>query len=36
VFVDPSDAERRVARLKDLTSGEQVEVPWDQLAERLA
>jgi histidyl-tRNA synthetase len=36
VFVDASEAQRRVARLKDLASGEQVEVPWDQLAERLA
>jgi histidyl-tRNA synthetase len=36
VLLSPEDAERRVAQLRDMTSGEQQEVPWDRLHERLA
>ncbi len=36
VLVGAADARRRVAQLKDMASGEQVEVPWDELPERLA
>jgi hypothetical protein len=30
------DAKRKVAQLRDMASGEQVEVPWSDLPERLA
>src|SRR5437899_758789 len=36
VLVSPEEAPRRVARLRDMASGEQAEVAWDQLPERLA
>lgn len=35
LLLSAGDAERRVARLKDMASGEQLELPWDDLAERL-
>jgi histidyl-tRNA synthetase len=36
VLLTPDDAKRRVAQLKDMTSGEQVEVSWAELPVRLA
>src|SRR5437899_5485309 len=36
VLVSAAEVLRRVARLRDMTSGEQAEVAWDQLPERLA
>ncbi len=36
VLLSAEDAERRVAQLRNMTSGDQQEVPWDQLPERLA
>jgi len=36
VLVSAEEVRRRVARLRDMTSGEQAEVSWDQLPERLA
>jgi histidyl-tRNA synthetase len=36
VLVSAEEAPRRVARLRDMASGEQAEVAWDQLPERLA
>ena len=36
LLLNADDAERRVARLKDMASGEQLEVRWDDLAEKLA
>jgi histidyl-tRNA synthetase len=36
VLLSAADIERRRAQLKDMASGEQVEVPWEELAERLA
>ena len=35
VLLSTAEAARRVAQLKDMASGEQVEVAWDDLAERL-
>jgi histidyl-tRNA synthetase len=35
VLLGAAEAGRRVAQLKDMASGEQVEVGWDDLAERL-
>ena len=36
VLLTADEAERRIAQLKDMASGEQGEVAWDQLAERLS
>jgi len=36
VLLGASEAQRHVAQLKDMASGEQVEVPWKELAEGLA
>jgi len=36
VLLGASEAQRHVAQLKDMASGEQVEVPWKELAESLA
>jgi histidyl-tRNA synthetase len=36
ILFDSADATRRVARLRDMASGEQMEVPWDDLPARLA
>jgi histidyl-tRNA synthetase len=36
VLLNAADASRRTARLRDMASGEQVEVAWDQLPVRLA
>jgi histidyl-tRNA synthetase len=36
VLLGAAEAERRVAQLKDMASGEQAEVPWQELAESLA
>jgi histidyl-tRNA synthetase len=36
VLLGPAEVERRVAQLKDMASGEQVEVPWSELPERLS
>jgi histidyl-tRNA synthetase len=36
VLVSAEEVPRRVARLRDMTSGEQAEVAWDELPERLA
>jgi histidyl-tRNA synthetase len=36
VLLGVDDAKRRVAQLRDMASGEQVEVPWDELPVRLA
>jgi histidyl-tRNA synthetase len=36
VLVSAEEVPRRVARLRDMTSGEQAEVAWDQLPDRLA
>jgi histidyl-tRNA synthetase len=36
VLLTAAEVERRRAQLKDMASGEQVEVAWDELAERLA
>jgi histidyl-tRNA synthetase len=36
VLLNPPEAAKRTARLRDMASGEQVEVPWPELAERLA
>jgi histidyl-tRNA synthetase len=36
VLFDADEARRRVARLRDMVTGEQVEVPWSELPERLA
>ena len=36
VLLGATDAQRHVAQLKDMASGEQVEVPWKELAESLA
>jgi histidyl-tRNA synthetase len=36
VLVSPEDAARRVAQLRDMTSGEQSEVAWDELPTKLA
>jgi histidyl-tRNA synthetase len=36
VLLGPAEAERRVAQLKDMASGDQVELPWTELPERLA
>ncbi|GAC1678585.1 MAG: hypothetical protein NVS9B8_18800 [Candidatus Limnocylindrales bacterium] len=36
LLFDPDEARRRVARMRDLVTGEQIEVPWSELAERLA
>jgi histidyl-tRNA synthetase len=36
VLLSAEDAKRRVAKLRDMASGEQVEVPWSELAVRLA
>jgi histidyl-tRNA synthetase len=35
VLVGAAEAERRVAQLKDMASGEQAEVPWRELPDRL-
>ena len=35
VLLSAEEAPKRVARLRDMASGEQAEVAWDQLAERL-
>ena len=35
VLLNEDDAARRVARLRDMSSGEQGEVPWDGLAQKL-
>jgi histidyl-tRNA synthetase len=35
VLLSAEEAQRRVARLRDMASGEQVDVSWDQLPERL-
>ena len=36
VLIGAAEAQRHVAQLKDMASGEQVEVPWKELAESLA
>jgi len=36
ILFGPDEAKRSVARLRDMASGEQVEVPWSEMAERLA
>jgi histidyl-tRNA synthetase len=36
VLLGEADARRNVAQLKEMASGEQVEVPWKELAEGLA
>ncbi len=36
VLLGAADAQRHVAQLKDMASGEQAEVPWKELAESLA
>ena len=36
VLLSAEDAVRRVAQLKEMSSGDQQEVPWDQLPQRLA
>ena len=36
VLLGAAEAERHVAQLKDMASGEQVEVPWKELPERLS
>jgi len=36
VLLSSEDAKRRVVQLRDMASGEQVEVPWPKLPERLA
>jgi histidyl-tRNA synthetase len=36
VLITASEAERRVAQLKDMASGDQAEFSWDKLPERLA
>ena len=36
VLLGATDAQLHVAQLRDMASGEQVEVPWQELAERLA
>jgi histidyl-tRNA synthetase len=36
VLLSANDVEKRVAQLKDMASGDQVEVPWKELAERLS
>ena len=36
VLLNEDDAARRVARVRDMSSGEQGEVPWDQLPARLS
>lgn len=36
VLITASEAERRVAQLKEMASGDQAEIPWDKLPERLA
>jgi histidyl-tRNA synthetase len=36
ILFGPDEAKRGVARLRDMATGEQVEVPWSELAERLA
>ena len=36
VLLSTDEAARRVARLRDMVSGEQMEVAWDQLPERLS
>jgi histidyl-tRNA synthetase len=35
VLISAAEVEKRVAQLKDMASGEQVEVPWKELPERL-
>ena len=35
VLLSAEDASRRVARVRDMTSGEQTEVPWDELPAKL-
>ena len=35
VLVSPDDAKRRVAQLRDMTSGDQAEVSWEELPKRL-
>jgi len=35
VLLGEADARRNVAQLKEMASGEQVEVPWKELAEGL-
>ena len=36
VLLSADEAARRAARLRDMASGEQAEVAWDELPERLA
>jgi histidyl-tRNA synthetase len=36
VLLSEEEAKQRVAQLRDMASGEQVELPWDRLPERLA
>jgi histidyl-tRNA synthetase len=36
VLISEDEAARREAQLRDMASGEQLEVPWDQLPERLS
>jgi len=36
ILFDASEAQRRAARLRDMVSGEQAEVAWDELPDRLA
>ena len=36
VLLGEAEARRHVAQLKDMASGEQVEIPWKELAETLA
>ena len=36
VLVTAEGAKSRTAQLRDMTSGEQGEVPWSELSERLA
>jgi histidyl-tRNA synthetase len=35
VFLTPADAARRVARLRDMSSGDEADMPWVELATRL-
>jgi len=36
ILFDAGEAQRRSARLRDMVSGEQAEVAWDELPDRLA
>jgi len=36
ILFDGEDAKRRAARLRDLASGEQIEIRWEELPDRLS